>query len=96
MVYIPEIKSIAKRISENKFDSNTTIISLLSQIASVIGSWHHHRIVFPHAVIIGLLTLENGSFNKDMAETIVFFFFAKGHFTLTSSFGKIKGICLER
>lgn len=88
MVYIPEIKSIAKRISENKFDSNTTIISLLSQIASVIGSWHHHRIVFPHAVIIGLLTLENGSFNKDMAETIVFFFLQRGILRLRAHLGK--------
>jgi len=38
--------------------------------------------------MMGFLTLENGSSNKDMVETIDF----KGHFTLTSSyFVKIKG-----
>lgn len=72
MAYIPEIKSITKRIAENKSDSNTPIISVLSQIASVIGSRQQHRIVFPPAVIMGLLTNKYGTFCSEMANSIDF------------------------
>jgi len=72
IAYIPEVKSITKRISENKSHSNTTIISLLSQIAAVIGSRHQHRIVFPPVVLMNLLTNHVGEFNDSKASTIDF------------------------
>lgn len=56
MSYIPEIRAIIKRISEQKSDSNTTNVSLSSQIAAVIGSRHQHRIIFPPVVLIKYLT----------------------------------------